>query len=152
MRRINDMPGILARLKAARCRVDGLLIAADGTPDFAPTNGSGAWSAAEMDAVQAALGLAMPGIAPTQRIAAGVAAIEGWLDQTAQALGYNNFVTATSYASSSVDLWRRQALALTEWRDAVWQAAVALLAEPAQRPIDAVSLIASLPQPTIPTN
>ncbi|HWE72512.1 MAG TPA: hypothetical protein VG328_05075 [Stellaceae bacterium] len=146
------MPGILARLKAAHCRVDGLLIAPDGAPDFAATNASGDWSTAEKEAVQAALGLATPTIEPAQRVAAGAAAIERWLDRTAQALGYNNFVTAVSYASSSVDLWRRQALALTAWRDAVWQAAIALLAEPAQLPVDAPALIASLPQPNIPTS
>jgi hypothetical protein len=137
-------------LKAANCRVDGLLIAPDGTPDFAATNASGEWSAAEQDAVRAALGLTPPTIDPPQRVAVGAAAIERWLDQTAQALGYNNFVTATSYAGSSVDLWRRQALALSAWRDAVWQAAIALLAEPAQLPTREAALIAQLPQPDIP--
>jgi hypothetical protein len=146
------MPSVLARLKAANCRVDGLLLASDGTPDFAATNESGYWSAADKDAVFAALGLATPDIAPARRIAAGAAAIEGWLDRTAQAYGYNNCVTALSYAGSTVDLWRRQALALAAWRDAVWQAALALLAEPAQLPASAAALIALLPQPEIPTS
>lgn len=146
------MPSILAQLKTAKCRVDGLLIAADGMPDFVATNASGEWSAAERGAVYTALGLAPPAIAPAQRVAAGTAAIERWLDQTAQALGYNNLVTAVSYAGSSVDLWRRQALALAAWRDAVWQAALALLDEPARLPTSEAALIALLPQPAIPTN
>jgi hypothetical protein len=146
------MPGILSRLKAANCRVDGLLMAPDGTVDFVATNAAGAWSEGEKDAVQAALGRASPAIDPAQRVAAGAAAIERWLDQTAQSLGYNNFVAATSYAGSAVDLWRRQALALAAWRDAVWQAAFALLAEPAQRPASEAQLIAALPQPIIPTS
>jgi hypothetical protein len=146
------MPSLLTRLKAAKCRVDGLLIAPDGTLDFTATNASGEWSAAEKDAVGTALGLAPPVINPAQRVAAGTAAIEHWFDQTAQAFGYNNVVTATSYAGSSVDLWRRQALALAAWRDAVWQAAIALLATPAQLPTSAAALIALLPQPDIPTS
>jgi hypothetical protein len=146
------MPGILARLKAANCRVDGLLVAPDGTPDFATTNASGDWSAAQKDAVHAALGRALPATQPAQRVAACVAAIERWLDRTAQGLGYNNFVTATSYASSLVDLWRRQALALNAWRDAVWQAAFVLLADAPQFPASEAALIAALPQPDIPTS
>jgi len=146
------MASIFARLKAAKCRVDGLLIAPDGTPDFVATNASGEWSAAEQEAVCAALGLAPPIIAPAQRVVAGASAIERWLDQIARALGYNNLVTALSYASSSVDLWRRQALALAAWRDAVWQAAIALLDEPAQLPPSEAALIALLPQPNIPTS
>jgi hypothetical protein len=146
------MPSILARLKSARCRVDGLLIAPDGAPDFVATNASGEWSAAEKDAVQAVLGRAPPVIDPAQRVAAGAATIERWFDRVAQSLGYNNFVAATSYASSSVDLWRRQAVALAAWRDAVWQAAFALLAAPTQLPIDEANLIAVLPQPNIPTS
>jgi hypothetical protein len=146
------MRSILARLKAANCRVDGLLIAPDGTLDFAATNASGEWSVEETGAVQAALGLALPATDPARRVTAGAAAIERWLDQVAQSLGYNNFVTATSYASSAVDLWRRQALALAAWRDAVWQAAFALLAEPAQLPASEAGLIALLPEPEIPTS
>ncbi|HEY1506649.1 MAG TPA: hypothetical protein VGF92_20265 [Stellaceae bacterium] len=146
------MPSILARLKAANCRVDGLLLAPDGTPSFAATPASGEWRAAEQAAVCAALGRAPAAVAPAQRGAAGAAAIERWLDQTAQALGYNNFVTAVSYADSSVDLWRRQALALASWRDAVWQAAIALQTEPVRLPASEAALIALLPQPDIPTS
>jgi hypothetical protein len=139
-------------LKAAHCRVDGLLIAPDGTLSFAATPASGEWSAAEQAAVRAALGSATPPTTPAQRIAAGAAVIERWLDQTAQALGYNNLVTAISYGGSSVDLWRRQAQALAAWRDAVWQAAIALLAAPEQLPASQAALIAALPQPDIPTS
>ena len=147
------MPSILARLKAAHCRVDGLLVAPDGTLSFAVTPASGEWSAAEQAAVRAALGSAAHStMTPTQRIAAGTAAIERWLDETAQALGYNNLVTAVSYAGSSVELWRRQAQALAAWRDAVWQAALALLAAPEPLPASDAALIAALPQPDIPTS
>ena len=146
------MPSILARLKAVHCRVDGLLIAPDGTPSFAATPASGAWSSAEREAVRAALGLASPSMSTAQRMAAGAAAIERWLDETAQALGYNNIVTAVSYAGSAVDLWHRQAQALASWRDAVWQAAIALIAAPEQLPASEAALIAQLPQPDIPTS
>jgi hypothetical protein len=146
------MPSILARLKAAHCRVDGLLLAPDGTPSFAATPASGDWSPAEEEAVRVALGLAPPAMSAAQRTAAGVAAIERWLDETAQALGYNNLVTAVSYAGSSIDLWRRQAQALASWRDAVWHAAIALIAAPEQLPPSQAALIAQLPQPDIPTS
>ena len=146
------MPSILARLKAANCRVDGLLIAPDGTPSFAATPASGAWSAAEQEAVRAALGLVPPALSTAQRVASGAATIERWLDETAQALGYNNMVTAVSYAGSAVDLWRRQAQALAAWRDAVWQAAIVLIAAPEQLPASEAALIAQLPQPDIPTS
>ena len=119
---------------------------------FGATNASGEWSVEETGAVQAALGLALPATDPARRAAAGAAAIERWLDQVAQSLGYNNFITATSYASSAVDLWRRQAVALAALRDVVWQAAIALLAEPARRPTSKGALIALLPQPEIPTS
>jgi len=144
------MPNILTRLKAVGARVDGLLIAPDGTPSFAATPASSEWSMAEQEAVRAALGLASPATSAAQRMAAGAAAIERWLDETAQALGYNNLVTAVSYAGSSVDLWRRQAQTLAAWRDAVWQAAIALLAAPEQLPASEAALIALLPQPEIP--
>lgn len=140
---------LLRRLKAAGARLDGLLIAADGTPSFAATNASGAWSEAEKQAVAAALGRAAPVPSPA-RTAALTAAIETWLDQTAQRLGYNNVATAVSYATSEVDLWRRQAMALAAWRDAVWQAAFARLAA-LPSPETAAALIATLPQPNIPT-
>ena len=143
------MPSNLQRLKAANCRIDGLLIAPDGTPGFAATNASGAWSAAQQEAVLAALGHAPP---PALRNAAAAAAIERWLDETAQALGYNNFIAAASYSASSVAPWQRQAQALAAWRDAVWQAAIALLDDPARLPASEAALIALLPQPNIPTS
>jgi hypothetical protein len=145
------MPSILAKLRAANCRVDGLLVAPDGTPSFAATTASGEWSAAQQAAVCDALGRAPPTLAPAQRVAAGAAAIERWLDQTAQSLGYNNLVTAVSYAGSSIELWQRQAQALAAWRDAVWQAAITLLAAPEQLPASEAALLARLPQPDLPT-
>lgn len=144
------MPSMLTRLKTAGCRIDGLLIASDGTPSFAATHAAGEWSAAEKDAVMAALG--RRGAVVSSERAAAVAAIERWLDRTAQALGYNNFVTATSYAGSAVDLWQRQARALATWRDAVWQAALARLDRPADLPASEAEFIAALPQPNIPTS
>jgi hypothetical protein len=146
------MPSLLSRLKAAHCRIDGLLVAPDGTPSFAATLASGEWSTAQQAAIRDVLGLSPPVMAPAQRVAAGAAVIERWLDQTAQALGYNNLVTAVSYAGSSVELWQRQALALAAWRDAVWRAAIALLAAPEQLPTSEAALIAALPQPDIPTS
>lgn len=142
------MTNIISHLKSTGARLDGLLIAPDGTPSFAATNAGGAWSEAEKNAVAAALGRAAP--APS-RAAGLAAAIETWLDTTAQGLGYNSIATAVSYATSEVDLWRRQAMALAAWRDAVWQAAFAREAGPAPLPATNADVIAALPQPNIPT-
>src|ERR1700722_5986512 len=128
------MPNTIAKLKAAGARLGGLMLAPDGGIDFPATNATGAWTEAQKSAVRAALGLAAPVAAPARRAASIGAAIELWLDRTAQGFGFNNFVTAVSYASSSVELWQRQAAALAAWRDAVWQAAIALMAEPAALP------------------
>jgi len=62
------MPSLLSRLKAAHCRIDGLLVAPDGTPSFAATLASGEWSTAQQAAIRDVLGLSPPVMAPTRRI------------------------------------------------------------------------------------
>ncbi|HEV8015204.1 MAG TPA: hypothetical protein VGP48_06705 [Stellaceae bacterium] len=146
------MASVLERLKRASARLDGLMLAPDGGIDFAATNANGAWTEAQKNAVRAALGLGAPVSAPARRAASIAAAIETWLDRTAQGLGFNNIVTAVSYTTSSVELWQRQAAALAAWRDAVWQAALLLLVEPARLPENDAAMIAKLPQPDIPTS
>ena len=73
------------------------------------------------------------------------ATVQAWLDATARDYNYSDIVAACSYAGSANDLWHRQGLAFTEWRDAVWQSvfdAFAVSEYPPQ---------AMLPQPEIPT-
>jgi len=149
------MPSILTKLKAARCRVDGVVLGHDGTVNFVATHGGGAWTEEERTAAQAALGMAALPLAPAQAETLLAAAIEAWLDAAARRSGYSTIAAAVSYQSSGVDLWRRQAAAFAAWRDAVWQGAFAIFAHAATGtvalPGDAAALIAALPQPDIPT-
>jgi hypothetical protein len=148
------MSGPFARLKAAGCRVDGLNLKPDGTIAFVATNAGGAWSDDQKNAVKAALGLSVP--TPAQLERSFGRAVQLWLDQTAQAAGYDNLMTAVSYGGSTIDLWQRQAIAFAAWRDAVWAAAIALLAavEAGTHPLPGsdADLIAALPRPAIPTS
>lgn len=149
------MSGPFARLTAAGCRVDGLNLNPDGTIAFVATNAGGAWSDDQKNAIEAALGRSAPVPTPTQLEGSFSRAIQLWLDQAAQAAGYDNLVTAVSYIGSTIDLWQRQAVAFAAWRDAVWSAAIALLAavEAGVQPLPAsdADLIAALPRPAIPT-
>lgn len=107
----------------------------------------------------AAGNVAEPVPAPTQAQlnAEAASAVQGWLDSTAQAAPYlyANIVAAVSYAGSSVDLWNRQGTAFKAWRDSVWQALFTLQTNVASgkatAPATPAALIASLPQPNIPT-
>lgn len=79
------------------------------------------------------------------------AAVQAWLDSTAQANGYDSMATCVSYHYSSVAQWSADASAGIAWRDAVWQAGFAW-AEAAQAsipdPIPSIDeFIAQLPQP-----
>ncbi|WP_338523377.1 hypothetical protein NUH87_26865 [Pseudomonas batumici] len=79
------------------------------------------------------------------------AAVQQWLDTTAQASGYDSLASCASYANSGVTQWAADAKAATAWRDAVWQACFAewSAAQAATNPVipTAAELIASLPQP-----
>lgn len=50
------------------------------------------------------------------------------LDSVAQSWGYDSVVSAVSYANSTIAQFKAEAVALIEWRDAVWSSAYTLLA------------------------
>jgi len=60
---------------------------------------------------------------PEQVQAATVADIQGLLDSTAQAHGFDSIVSAISYAGSSIPKWDAEGTRARAWRDEVWYAA-----------------------------
>lgn len=70
-----------------------------------------------------------------------------WLDRVPQAKGYDSIVSCASYATSANDEFRADAAAAVAWRDAVWAACFALLADPPDGVATADQVIALLPQP-----
>lgn len=63
-------------------------------------------------------------------IARNVAAIQSELDRRAQAKGYDNIVSACSYAAQPAGApFQAEGAAFLKWRSAVWQQAYATLAE-----------------------
>jgi stage V sporulation protein SpoVS len=56
-------------------------------------------------------------------------AIDQHVEATAQARGYNSAAHIAGYATSTVTDWQAEAQAFVAWRDAVWLAAFAILAE-----------------------
>ena len=51
--------------------------------------------------------------------------VQAWMDGVVRANGYDSVISCASYANSSVEQWRKDAVAVIAWRDAVWQAAYA---------------------------
>lgn len=83
--------------------------------------------------------------------AALTAAVQAWLDATAQGNGYDSIASCVSYRDSAIAQWAADAAAAIAWRDAVWLAAFqwqqsASEAPPATIPTSA-EVIAQLPQP-----
>ena len=118
---------------------------ADGTTGYR--------AVAAPDDLQAGETFAMEPPAPTLADAATslTAAVQFWLDTTAQGNGYDSIASCISYRGSSVAQWNDDAVAALAWRDAVWQAAFqwqqnALANPPATFPTSA-EVIAQLPQP-----
>lgn len=65
-----------------------------------------------------------------ERIAANTAAVQSELDRQAQAKGYDNIVSACSYAAQPTGApFQAEGAAFLKWRSAVWQQAYATLAE-----------------------
>jgi hypothetical protein len=58
-----------------------------------------------------------------------VAAAQALLDTTARTRGYDGILSLASYAASTNPTFRTEALAGMSWRDEVWTAGYALLAE-----------------------
>lgn len=77
------------------------------------------------------------------------AAAQSSLDSLARSWGYDNIVSAASYANSTVAQYKAEAAALVAWRDATWQAAESLEAQiaagTAQAPATVASFVALLP-------
>lgn len=80
-------------------------------------------------------------------------AVQAWLDQTAQANGYDSLASCISYLNSSIAQYADDAASALAWRDAVWPACFqwqqdALANPPASFPTSA-EVIAQLPQPEV---
>ena len=56
-------------------------------------------------------------------------AIDAHVEAQAKALDYNSAAHLASYVASSVPEWASEAQAFVAWRDSVWQAAIAMLAD-----------------------
>jgi hypothetical protein len=89
---------------------------------------------------------AMAARTPEQVQAAYTAAIEAHVEATARARGYTSAVSCATYAASTIPAWQAEGVAFIAWRDAVWTAALAMLA--AVQAGDAIpeSPIAGLPE------
>lgn len=66
---------------------------------------------------------------PEELLASFTAAIDGHVETTARAKGYNGAAHLASYAASTVPAWAAEATAFISWRDAVWVHGIGLLAE-----------------------
>jgi hypothetical protein len=58
-----------------------------------------------------------------------VSAIDAHVEATARSRDYNSAESLAGYASSTVSAWAAEANAFIAWRDAVWQAAFAILSD-----------------------
>jgi hypothetical protein len=72
-------------------------------------------------------------------------AVDAHVEATAKAKGYNSAAHCASYTASTVEAWAAEAVTFVAWRDAVWLAVFAGLADP---PKDATpaSVVKALPQ------
>jgi len=80
-----------------------------------------------LGALEAAVA-APPPPSPEQVQAAYTAAIEAHVEATARARGYTSAVSCATYAASTIPAWQAEGAAFVAWRDAVWTAALAMLA------------------------
>jgi hypothetical protein len=71
---------------------------------------------------------AMAARTPEQVQAAYTDAIKAHVEATARARGYSSALSCASYAGSTVPAWQAEGAAFMIWRDAVWTAALAMLA------------------------
>lgn len=85
--------------------------------------------------------------------AAVVSAINAHVEQAARSRNYNSAAALAGYVASTVEPWAAEAQAFVAWRDAVWQAAYAMLAEvqagerAAPTPTEAVAAIPAISWP-----
>jgi hypothetical protein len=55
--------------------------------------------------------------------------VQQYLDSTAKSRGYDNILSLCTYATSTVEKFRREGQAGVEWRDAVWSKCYEILEE-----------------------
>jgi hypothetical protein len=73
-------------------------------------------------------------------------AVEAHVEAHAHALGYSSAAHLASYVASTVPAWAAEARVFIEWRDAVWQAAIAAMErDDLLLSCDLKSLLAELP-------
>lgn len=84
------------------------------------------------------------------------AQLQRWLDQTAQAFGFDNIATAVTYADEpAVPLFQAQGAALRAWRSHLWLAGRLMCAEvkAGTRPVPTeAEVLAAMPQPPDPAD
>jgi hypothetical protein len=89
-----------------------------------------------------------PHIPPQPTQATLAAAVQGHLDATARAKGYDSALSCVTYINSTVPQYKAEATAMRDWRDAVWLRCYEVLAEvqAGTRPVPTeAELIALLP-------
>lgn len=85
--------------------------------------------------------------------AASTSAIDAHVEAIAQSRSYNSAAHLAGYATSTVPQWAAEAATFIAWRDQVWQAAYAMLAEveagtiPAPTPADTVAALPAISWP-----
>ena len=91
---------------------------------------------------------------PEEIIQAFTAAIDAHVEAQAVAWSYNSAAHLASYIASTVPQWAAEAQAFVAWRDQVWLAALALLAqveageaEPPAHPADFIATLPTLARP-----
>ena len=71
-------------------------------------------------------------------------AVDAHVEATAKGKGYNSAAHCASYAASTVDAWAAEAAAFIAWRDAVWLAVFAGMADPPED-LSPASVVEALP-------
>lgn len=116
----------------------------------------GAGKVIQADESGAPVAVEPPGPTTQQQAAALGAAVKQYIDAAAQALGYDNIISAVSYADDpTVPAFQAQGQALRAWRANVWKDATPImntvLLNPAIPVPTPAELIASLPVFVPPT-
>ena len=97
----------------------------------------------------------VPYVDPATILATFTDAIDAHIEAQARAWSYNSAAHLASYVASTVPQWAAEAQAFVAWRDAVWLAALTLLADvqagEAEPPADPAAFIATLPALVRPT-
>lgn len=82
-----------------------------------------------------------------------IAAIDNYVEESAKGRSYNGAAHLAGYAASTVPQWAAEAQAFVAWRDQVWQAAFAMLAQveagaiPSPTPAEAVAAMPAITWP-----